>query len=234
MNGVLRTVCIGDVKISYVLMRKNIKNIHLRVGADCTVTLSGPMRLPAAVADDFVIKNADFVLKNTARRAEKRKTDNSLLTFAEGETVTVFGVSYRLKAERGRAFIRIEGEDIIFSTPNGLAEERAALFLKYEKQECKRVFSALLARYYPYFKRYVGETPPSLTIRSMRSVWGTCCAARNKITLNSRLFSKPMPAVEYVVVHEYCHFIYQNHSPAFYAEVEKILPDWRARKKLLS
>lgn len=43
-----------------------------------------------------------------------------------------------------------------------------------------------------------------------------------------------MEAVEYVVLHEYCHFIHPDHSKAFYSLVEKLMPDWRQRKKLLS
>ena len=42
------------------------------------------------------------------------------------------------------------------------------------------------------------------------------------------------PAAQiYVVVHEYCHFLQPNHSPAFWAEVEKLLPDWKERRALL-
>ena len=43
-----------------------------------------------------------------------------------------------------------------------------------------------------------------------------------------------LPAAQiYVVVHEYCHFLQPNHSPAFWAEVEKLLPDWKERRALL-
>jgi predicted metal-dependent hydrolase len=42
-----------------------------------------------------------------------------------------------------------------------------------------------------------------------------------------------MEAIEYVVVHELAHILHKNHSAAFYAEIEKILPDWREQNKLL-
>ena len=47
------------------------------------------------------------------------------------------------------------------------------------------------------------------------------------------LYNMPPAAQIYVVVHEYCHFLQPNHSPAFWAEVEKLLPDWKERRALL-
>ena len=43
----------------------------------------------------------------------------------------------------------------------------------------------------------------------------------------------PLPAQEYVVVHEFCHFAHPNHSAAFWAAVERVLPDYRQREKML-
>ena len=58
--------------------------------------------------------------------------------------------------------------------------------------------------------------------------WGT-----RQITLALELYNMPEAAQIYVVVHEYCHFLVLDHSPKFWAEVEKILPDWKARRELL-
>lgn len=43
----------------------------------------------------------------------------------------------------------------------------------------------------------------------------------------------PLPAQEYVVVHEFCHFAHPNHSPAFWAAVARVMPDYKARQALL-
>ena len=52
-------------------------------------------------------------------------------------------------------------------------------------------------------------------------------------TLASRLALQPRAAVEYVIVHEYCHFVHPNHQKEFWALVEQFLPDWKARRALL-
>lgn len=64
--------------------------------------------------------------------------------------------------------------------------------------------------------------------------WGSCHTVKNIITLNSRLIEVPKEAVEYVVLHEFAHFLQPNHSRAFYAVVERYMPDWRERRALLN
>ena len=86
---------------------------------------------------------------------------------------------------------------------------------------------------YPAFAGVLGGQKPILKVRSMTSCWGVCCPGKRRITLALQLYNQPPAAQIYVVVHEYCHFLQLNHSPAFWAEVEKLLPDWKARRELL-
>lgn len=94
-------------------------------------------------------------------------------------------------------------------------------------------FARLSAQVYPAFAAALGGQPPIIKVRSMTSRWGVCAPAKRQITLALQLYNQPTAAQIYVVVHEYCHFLVPNHSPAFWAEVEKLLPDWKARRRLL-
>ena len=85
----------------------------------------------------------------------------------------------------------------------------------------------------PAFAGVLGGQKPILKVRSMTSCWGVCCPAKRQITFALQLYNQPPAAQIYVVVHEYCHFLQLNHSPAFWAEVEKLLPDWKVRRELL-
>lgn len=69
-------------------------------------------------------------------------------------------------------------------------------------------------------------------IKQQKSRWGSC-SEKGNLNFNFLLVLMPEEILDYVVVHELCHLKEMNHSPAFWAEVEKILPDYKERKKWL-
>lgn len=74
-------------------------------------------------------------------------------------------------------------------------------------------------------------TPP-FTVRTMRSRFGSC-SARGALSFSDSLRALPDELFEYIVVHEAAHCLEHNHSLAFWALVEKLIPDWRARRATL-
>ena len=69
--------------------------------------------------------------------------------------------------------------------------------------------------------------------RDMSTRWGSCSLKTGTLCFALRLCVMPLPAQEYVVVHEFCHFAHPNHSPAFWAAVARVMPDYKARQALL-
>lgn len=78
-----------------------------------------------------------------------------------------------------------------------------------------------------------GIARPEVRIKTMKSMWGNCYAKRGFITLNSRLMDTKPQCLEYVVIHELCHFVFQNHGKDFWNLVEKYCPDWKNCRKRL-
>jgi predicted metal-dependent hydrolase len=78
----------------------------------------------------------------------------------------------------------------------------------------------------------VGVTYGRITIRCQKTRWGSC-SSKGNLNFNCLLMRTPDDIVDYVVVHELCHLKEMNHSPKFWAEVEKILPDYKDRRKWL-
>lgn len=78
-----------------------------------------------------------------------------------------------------------------------------------------------------------GFAMPDLRIRKMTSQWGNCRKERGIITLNACLYPLPDECIEFVAAHELSHMLEPNHSSAFYAVLDKYMPDWREREEKL-
>ena len=75
---------------------------------------------------------------------------------------------------------------------------------------------------------------PIIKQQRMKSRWGSCTPAKELIKMNLRLLEGPQAFIEYVMIHEFSHFKYLDHSQNFHNLVAKFLPDWKARKKSLN
>lgn len=72
-----------------------------------------------------------------------------------------------------------------------------------------------------------------LAYRDMTSRWGSCQPSTGRVCINIRLAAWPPCCLEYVVVHELCHFLEPSHGPRFKALMDRFMPDWRERKDML-
>ncbi len=85
---------------------------------------------------------------------------------------------------------------------------------------------------YGYYKAR-GISRPEIRFRKMSASWGNCRGKAGIITFNTNLRYAPKECVELVIWHEFTHLIVQNHSKAFYLELEKVCPNWKLRKARL-
>ncbi len=83
-----------------------------------------------------------------------------------------------------------------------------------------------------YFAKQIGVTYGRITIRNQKTRWGSC-SSKGNLNFNCLLMLTPPEVIDYVVVHELCHRKEMNHSKAFWAEVENVLPDYKKQVKWL-
>lgn len=92
-------------------------------------------------------------------------------------------------------------------------------------EEAKEVISRRVL----YYSERMGISFGRITIRCQKTRWGSC-SSKGNLNFNCLLMLTPPEVIDYVVVHELCHRKEMNHSPRFWAEVEKILPDYRKQR----
>lgn len=130
-----------------------------------------------------------------------------------------------------------------------LAEKRdwieKSLIKQKERAEKKKSYTAddisflrkrareIIPKKVEYYSEIIGVKANGVKITSAKTRFGSC-SGKNSLNFSLYLADYPDEAIDYVVVHELCHIIEHNHSKRFWKTVEKYLPDYRERKKLLN
>ncbi|MBS3959344.1 MAG: DUF45 domain-containing protein [Xanthomonadaceae bacterium] len=91
---------------------------------------------------------------------------------------------------------------------------------------------AAVARLLPHYLADLPRAPRAFRFRPLRSLWGSL-AADGTVSIDLSLVLGPPEAFEYVLVHELCHLIHRDHSPAYWREVEARAPRWREQRGFL-
>ena len=236
MQGTIiqRTIQFDGIPLHYSLERKNVKNLNLHVRKDGSVYVSANNAVPDEKIDEFLISKGIFIRNAQQKFMEQEQYKPLPKQYVSGETFYIQGRSLRLKVtQASKDKIYSDGVYLFLDIKDPTDFSKKERFVtRYLDKQCKSVFSEIVETLYPVFQKY-GVAPPSLRIRTMDTRWGSCLPGKGIITLNKRLLEAPRNCIEYVVMHEYCHFIHPNHSKHFYDFLSILMPDWKERKKLL-
>ena len=110
-------------------------------------------------------------------------------------------------------------------------EETPALSMEEIRQLADQAVKEIPERV-RYYAPLVGVTYGRITIRNQKSRWGSC-SSKGNLNFNCLLLLAPPDVMDYVIVHELCHRKEMNHSPQFWAEVARIMPDYETHRKWL-
>ncbi|MBE6620077.1 MAG: M48 family metallopeptidase [Ruminococcaceae bacterium] len=77
-------------------------------------------------------------------------------------------------------------------------------------------------------------SPTAIRIHPMKSRWGSCNVKKGTLNFNLYLIDQLPECIEYVVMHEFAHFVQPDHSPAYHALMTALMPDWKGRKAKLN
>jgi len=220
-------------KVVYELDRKKVKNINLRIRYDCSVYVSANRKVADSVIEEYLQKKSAYILSSLDKYAEIAKYADNKHSYVTGESFRYLGKDLRLAVVHGKNGISSDGVYLTLSVSDihdtALKEK---LIDKWYDTQCREVSIKIIDETFRVFRKY-NVAMPRLSLRNMVSRWGSCQPKKGIITLNKRLIETPRNAFEYVVMHEFIHFLYPNHSNNFYELLSTLMPDWKVRKDLL-
>lgn len=195
-----------------VTMRRSARarRMTLRVsGRDGTVTLTIPPSLDRAEALAFAQSRAGWLERAMAAAPRPVPVALGVAMPVEGRPLTLTAAVVRAP--------QIDGDRLLL--PQGApAAATAAGFLRTLAQArlmaaCDRHAGAL------------GRGYRAIALRDTRSRWGSC-TADGRLMFSWRLAMAPPEVLDYVAAHEVAHLAHMDHSPRFWAAVERICPGY--------
>lgn len=170
-----------------------------------------------------------WIIEKLAIHSESKPTREK--EYVSGEAFPYLGRNYRLKVlQADYAPVKLTQGRLVVTIPNDINKPhftRNALVRWYKRNAEKKIREKV--------NRYadiVGVDTGVIRIKTFKSRWGSC-TPYGDLEFNWLIVLAPNRIVDYVVVHELCHLLHHDHSPQFWKEVERVMPDYQECKNWL-
>ena len=217
-------------KILYVTTREKRKTMAIHVLPDMSIVVKSPMVATDKEIDDFINRKKSWIIKqlNYFKQFQKEKT-----IIESGTEFIYLGKQLQIiikKAQTVKEYVELENTKlVIYSLFPNKVDRNKDIFNNWINTQIEKHFSLALKR---CIKRFPNMVLPVLRTRDMSKRWGSF-TRQNTIILNPKLITVPKECIDYVVVHELCHFYHADHSSSFYSLLGVKLPNWQKIKDKL-
>jgi len=209
--------------LQYELIRSARKTLAISVDREGRLLVRAPMWTSQNQIESFLSEKRRWIDQARVRMAELPPRET--LTVSQGATFPYLGRAVALQfANTPRATLC--GDTLLL--PITSSQQGAVFTVRWLETQARKELSArvsLLARQY-------GFPFPRFRLTRAKGRWGSM-SGRGTISLNRALILCPPEIIDYVILHELCHIPQPNHSPAFWAQVQRCLPDYQPRRAWL-
>lgn len=221
----------GQYTYSYFIEFADRKSFTLIVRPDLRIIVRVPLESSLTEIEVFLQRKWRWLDKQL-RELKQYQKKHAEKQFVSGETFYYLGRQYMLEVVRSQNnIIKLEQGKLRIHTSKGLrnSNHNKKLIENWYGKRREHIFKEEYAKALRLFNY---KQPPLLRERIMARRWGSY-TADNKVSLNPRLIQAPREAIFYVCVHELCHKMSRKHDKAFYAELERRIPNWHRIKESL-
>ena len=194
-----------------IIIKKNNKNTYIRVKEDLKIYITTNQFARDKDIEKLIIANYDSI-KDCLEKMKRKKQKNDK-NFILGKEVDIIKLSNQTHPELYGNKFYIKDNNID----------------KYLKEFAVDIYEKRVKEIYNMFSESIPY--PNIKIRKMSTRWGVCNKKNKTITLNLELIKKDIKYLDYVIVHELCHFIHFDHSKEFWNLVSKYCPNYKQLRK---
>jgi len=223
-------IIVDDIDVQIV--RKHIKNLHLRVyPPHGHVRVAVPMHINDDAVRHTVLDRLNWIRKQQVRLANiPAPTPREMIS---GECHYYLGEPYLLEVieRHGKHEVVLKNNTqlLLYVRSGTCVDKRLSVLNEWYRQQIKSVLPELIEKWEPI----IGVKVDEWAIKKMKTRWGTCNIGSSRIWLNLELMKKPMECLEYVLVHEMVHLLERYHNKNFKAYMDKFMPEWRLQDEVL-
>lgn len=215
--------------IEYEIIRKNVKNINFKVKSDLSVVVSASKRISATELDELVLQKAPWILRMLQEQKERRaalEQNQRLNVYCDGGHIAFLGETKPLRVQTaGERGWQLEDDALRVYGCHTEAEIREQVAHFYQEM-CIIVVKEINELVYQDYFAILNMPKATVVVKPLTASWGRCHTQKGRIVLNERLVRAAVPCIVSVLVHEYVHFIYPNHSKDFYSLLRRLLPQY--------
>lgn len=218
----------GGVPALLLTVNPRARRLSVRIDArlgEAVVVAPSQRRLAEAVA--FARSRGTWIAERLAARAETR-------TLEPGAVVSLKGRPVRLEAAGGAGAARLvqrDGETVILSGGEGEAFARRVRNLL--RRQARDILTARTEHHLSVLGAAAGRGPVRVSVVDTRSRWGSCSPHNRSIRYSWRVVMAPEPVIDYLAAHEAAHLVHADHSPAYWAVVQRLIGDHRPHRRWL-
>ena len=208
--------------LEYELVRSKIKNMYILIRNGKVI-----VKVPKAISDNrirnFINSKEEWINKKLKEFEKKSFKEKS---YVSGEVFKVLGNDYTLNIEYGdfeKASVNLNNGYINICVSENC--ETVKIKELIEKMYYK-IALMIVDKSVNMWKNILKIAPDVVVIKKLKTAWGKC-NSKGKITINPDLMKYDQRVIDYVVLHEFCHLRYMNHSKDFWNMVSKYMPDYK-------
>lgn len=210
--------------MEYELKRSNRRTLSLSVDKNSgSVIVRAPFGTPADKIDSFVESKLEWLKKHTDEAAKRGTARGRRL--AENPTELPF-LGEMCPVDHVKPYGYSDG---CFHLPENVNLEK---LIPYLRRLYTGIAKETLTTRTQLLADRMGVEISTVRINSAKTRWGSCSSER-VINLSWKLIAADSRLIDYVIVHELCHTVHMDHSPAFWETVEQVIPDYMERRAAL-